>query len=399
MTIQRGCIISSEIIRDLSCVDRVFPTRGAVADKIEKYIGSEPSVKFFYSRVMEWLYDDVGYVESKPDFNLVESGIIGSEEEIVDRLIRDFQSLPYSYCFSLPLHDDLFHVFDKNVEFVPGVSVSRFDELYRQAFPDKVAGLGLMGIGSFVNDKWKENAKVLQFNFEGFVSGFLDTRPYEEAINELRSFFGICIGLGLVSVNASRSDVNPSFSFDVHVSSGEIWLPVRSHALDNEDLALIMRLTDDGDRWDQAVRDGMSGYYKDQIAYFYGASQSSEMYQRIKLSSIWLYNSYKSIDPMMSVVQATVAAEILLGDKGESDIIGINKLLSNRCAYLIGESESDRAKIIKDFKSAYDLRSKIVHSGKNFISSDETRVLYNLWGILVKVIQKEIRMLPQKEDS
>jgi hypothetical protein len=38
--------------------------------------------------------------------------------------------------------------------------------------------------------------------------------------------------------------------------------------------------------------------------------------------------------------------EILFGDKKDLDIVGLGKLFANRCAYPVGDSYSERLKIL-----------------------------------------------------
>jgi hypothetical protein len=60
-----------------------------------------------------------------------------------------------------------------------------------------------------------------------------------------------------------------------------------------------------------------------------------------------------------------VAMEILLGDKAVSDLMGLGELLRNRCAYLIGDSQTQREEILDEFKKIYEVRCQIVHRGKS----------------------------------
>lgn len=86
--------------------------------------------------------------------------------------------------------------------------------------------------------------------------------------------------------------------------------------------------------------------------------------ERILLSCEWLFDSIASDNELLSFVQAMVSLEILLGDKAVSDLMGLNELLRNRCAYLIGKSQAQRDEILKDFREIYDVRSQIVHREK-----------------------------------
>src|SRR5207247_8863093 len=84
---------------------------------------------------------------------------------------------------------------------------------------------------------------------------------------------------------------------------------------------------------------------------------------RLLRAAQWLFDSYAATNPLLAFVQATTSLEILLGDKGLSDLMGLGALLANRCAFLIGRSRSQRDKIMAEFNRIYDTRSKIVHVG------------------------------------
>jgi Apea-like HEPN len=116
----------------------------------------------------------------------------------------------------------------------------------------------------------------------------------------------------------------------------------------------------------------------------------------IVLASEWFFNSYTGNDQLLSYVQAMVVLEILLGDKTTSKEIGLGRLLSNRCAYLIGTTQEERAAILSDFNQIYDVRSDIVHEGKSRLTRDERVLFYTLQSFCHRVIQEEIKLLKSK---
>jgi hypothetical protein len=117
-----------------------------------------------------------------------------------------------------------------------------------------------------------------------------------------------------------------------------------------------------------------------------------EQHQLLLRACRWLFDSHVSEDPLLSFVQATVVLEILLGDKGSSEEVGLTTLLANRCAYMVGASTSERSNIIKNFKALYGTRSKIVHSGKHNLTSSEQIQLHQLRALGRRVICAEIRL-------
>nr|WP_267965982.1 HEPN domain-containing protein [Halomonas aerodenitrificans] len=125
------------------------------------------------------------------------------------------------------------------------------------------------------------------------------------------------------------------------------------------------------------------------------ASESKKRKSKLLLACQWLYESYCSRSELLSFVQTTVVIEILLGEKSSSDQIGLGVLLRNRCAYLIGSSQSERDAILKDFQDIYDVRSKIVHGGKSRMNINEKRLLSKLQWMCRRVIQEEVKLLSE----
>ena len=82
-----------------------------------------------------------------------------------------------------------------------------------------------------------------------------------------------------------------------------------------------------------------------------------------------------------------------IGDKAVSDDVGLGKLLSSRCAYLIGTSHQERADVLRDFQEVYRVRSQIIHAGKHRLDSAEHGLLNKLRWMGRRVIQEEVRLL------
>lgn len=111
------------------------------------------------------------------------------------------------------------------------------------------------------------------------------------------------------------------------------------------------------------------------------------------LASQWLFDSYTGSDELLNYVQAMVVLEILLGDKAKSDEIGLGRLLSNRCAYLIGNNYEERADMLRRFGDIYAVRSEIVHRGKQRLNAKERELFYDLHWMCRRVLQREVDLL------
>jgi hypothetical protein len=120
---------------------------------------------------------------------------------------------------------------------------------------------------------------------------------------------------------------------------------------------------------------------------------SREEAEKLRLAGKWLFDSYCGNNELLSFIQTTVSLEILLGEKSVSDLMGLGELLRNRCAYLIGNTHSQREEILDDFKKIYDIRSKIVHRGKSQLSRHERGLFHKLQWMTNRVIQEEIELI------
>lgn len=135
------------------------------------------------------------------------------------------------------------------------------------------------------------------------------------------------------------------------------------------------------------------GYVKwclEQIGMVFKAGAKGD---RIRRAGRWLWDSYQGSNELLSFVQAMVAIEILLGDKEVSDLTGVTELLSNRCAYLLGSSQTERQEILETFRTIYRVRSQIVHSGKSRLSGKEQHLFFELRGLCRRVIKREMELL------
>jgi hypothetical protein len=121
--------------------------------------------------------------------------------------------------------------------------------------------------------------------------------------------------------------------------------------------------------------------------------------RRIRLGAQWLFDSLCTSDQPLAFVQATVVMEVLLGDKAESEKVGITNLLANRCAYLIGSTLAERQRLIEQFKDTYDVRSAIVHGGKSALTTSEVAQLILLRFMCMAVIRKEVELLEREANE
>ena len=93
--------------------------------------------------------------------------------------------------------------------------------------------------------------------------------------------------------------------------------------------------------------------------------------QRLKTAAVWIFRAASSENLMDRVLESTIALEVLLGDRKVSDKLGLTRLMSNRCAYALGNSQDNRDEIQTFFEKFYNLRSDIVHTGRLYLDENE----------------------------
>lgn len=113
--------------------------------------------------------------------------------------------------------------------------------------------------------------------------------------------------------------------------------------------------------------------------------------RRIYTACIWFYRANVSKRPLDALLESTIAMEVMLGDEKESEGVGLTKLLRNRCAYMLGQDQSEREAILQSFTDLYKLRSAIVHSGRHRASESERAVVSQALGLCGRVIAHELR--------
>ncbi len=113
--------------------------------------------------------------------------------------------------------------------------------------------------------------------------------------------------------------------------------------------------------------------------------------ERIKTAIEWNFESVTNENDTFAFIQACIGLEALLGDENSQE--DLTNTLADRCAYLIGQSISERKKLKNDFKVLYRIRSKLVHGRKVHLEADELDNLDFARNILNGVIRKEISNL------
>lgn len=90
--------------------------------------------------------------------------------------------------------------------------------------------------------------------------------------------------------------------------------------------------------------------------------------ERIRAAMEWAVDAYANPNETIAFLQRCIGLESILGED-ENRSRGVTDRLSDRYSYLLGSTQSSRVQLKTDFTRVYGLRSDLVHSRKQKISS------------------------------
>lgn len=381
----------------------VLPKTGRIREKLEQYISETPLFDFLWEFLSQELTENQKYDSDVKICKLKDLAEYSDLASTSRRLISEFESLPWKYCLSIMLHEELSNVLEhgkKEYALSDRIRLALADDAFFREFPlqsgtDKrdIPISVLSRLSTFGPPELYKDAAYLQFSAEGFIGKYVTTNPIHQSICSLKAFCGIAIALRLFKIKYSYHPVPLWLGLIVHRQIQGTWIIQGTHHLEGElartfanleihDLDGVLDTAEKKRVWIEKCLGKMSKIFRNQ-----------DQAERIVLAGQWFFDSYCGRNELLSFVQITVALEILLGDKAVSDLMGLGELLRNRCAYLIAKSHEEREKILKDFKEIYEIRSRIVHRGKSKLTLHETGLFVKLQWICRRVIQEEVELM------
>jgi Apea-like HEPN len=394
---------SSEGIVFLFLADQALPQRGPLHDTLLAYVDDYPFVEFVLDTLAAELRS--AKYEEAPVQKLTTVSGYEDADAVAARLVSKFAALPNRYRLTFPLPKALWSCLPaKENRWTLETASSRLIRTSKElseslplAASSEEERIELSG-GSLLSSlldtshlSWEEGAVHLQIDVEGFIGPYGGSVPDLESRRFIRSFCGLGLALQLFQTNSNYALYPPRHSYFVHRKAAEgNWQVERrlelddsvSRGLERLQLAELVSTPEKQQHWCPRILEEM--------AHVVSAGKRSEL---IMLASQWYFDSATGSDRLLPFIQAMVVLEILLGDKAASKEIGLNELLRNRCAYLIGSSQEERAELHKAFGDIYDVRSQIVHRGKHRLNVHEQSLLGRLRSMCRRVIQKEVDLL------
>ncbi len=389
----------------LFLAENILPGTGKTKNNIERFISESPVFDFVYETLTQELSENQEYDSEAIDMGLCELAEYSDPEQTAARIINDLDSLPWEYIFSISIHKELSEILIPiigRIDLGSNIRISKIGEDFEEKYSlnsgiksrdQSIAGGGLLSLLSSKENKWDENSICIQFDQSGFVGYYGETATTDAVGDDLKSLCGLCIALRLFKVEYKYRPTPIKAKFYIHRKLGDKWVIQGTRELDTvtSDLFHDLVLHDLDGNLDSEEK--KKSWLDKTLSDIDKVFSNRNLTDKILLACQWLFESYSGKNELLSFVQTTIVIEILLGDKATSDQMGLGVLLRNRCAYLIGNTQSQRDEILRDFQEIYNVRSKIVHGGKNRISLDESQLYRKLQWMCRRVIQEEVDLL------
>ncbi|SPS03067.1 HEPN domain-containing protein [Cupriavidus taiwanensis] len=111
--------------------------------------------------------------------------------------------------------------------------------------------------------------------------------------------------------------------------------------------------------------------------------------KRIRSSMEWAIDAATTSNESIAFLQRCIAFEALLGSDEKNQQRSVTDRLSDRYAYLLGQTESQRKQERTRFRRMYDHRSDIVHGRAGHLSEEHRRAAVEAERMLAAVLFKE----------
>jgi hypothetical protein len=299
---------------------------------------------------------------------------------VAERLVESFISLPWQYSLMLPTKIA-----------APASSAMRKIDLgngfFIQAFSSKEAeALPIQRneamINSVMHRRVPERIVPDQYYFVQMTTGYItkyQSVATEVFVDAAKGFFGLCSITGLLRLDPSWLG-GPAWATPV--------LVYRHEGGQFRDQPYQWLSVDDSDLLGRLVASG-----GDDAAIACAVSCNAFRDSTTRSAARWHLDSFAGSNELLQIIQATVSLEILVGDKEESEQIGLAALLANRLAYFIGDTPTERVATLKRFKQLYKVRSEIVHRGKAVLAPQERKALHEIRIFAHRAIGEQVLQL------
>lgn len=337
--------------------------------------------------------------------------------DAITNLTTYLEFLPRSYfiCFEMPRFP---RTGEPKIELGNGLSIIDTSAGFEPELVQPVHQGLLTQTISELDKKLKRDTVYVRFLMGGFASFSLDAYSCANGISKLKHFLfvGLSYGeleehqllvralMGMPSIRVYESnsafiynldDKNEAYTFHLPDELSEYlkWVEVKKEKINILDCSNGKTVLDGVNRspetpkeFEEALRNALFSTIK-----FQGVTDNVDT-GRIKAAMEWFIDAETIKNETISYLQRCIGLETLLGDSETKD--RVTDKLSDRYAFLMGRTSSERTKFKKDFSDLYGHRSSIVHGRAAKLKLDYVEK-YMPKHMLAKCITKEMEGLYQ----
>ena len=403
ITVDNGMFIDRASSVLLLLGDIALPQKGRFREQLEEYIDEYPFANFVLDTLGEELWERDQY-QKDVTLKLTEIAGYQNASELADRLLNQFATLPCKYQVTIELPaalQDILRPEQTTSEISPRIRFVRATEEFNAKYPldtgksrrnNRLRG-GALFLWDGMPPKWSEGHVHLQIECEGFIGQYGTSATATSCERLLRSIFGMGLACQLFDFKYQYSPGRVPISAFVHQQSGVgEWMATTKYELADRTSQVLGNLALHA--LDGRVKpDEMPGWRAYQLKNISAVCRAGSRADPTILAGQWFFDSYGGDDSLLQFIQCMVVLEIILGDKSTANETGTGALISNRFAYLVGQTHEERTSLIEAIKHIYQVRSKIVHSGKNHLTGEERILLQRLRWMCRRAIDKEAELL------
>ncbi len=354
----------------------------ATAQALEICLGEQHISTFVTSEVWKRTLGD--WEPDAPPEPFEEKFGKATPSEWAESLVAGLESLPWRYTAYAPfpgdipvdLLEDALHSLTPTITLVPG-------QVLASTIPERANGLrDLLENNGF---QWQAHLIYTRIEFEGYIPRRGDSESAHQLMHLTLSLYGIALALGLLIQDPwrNRTRTSPFYAHYIFRSESQTASHVTNLGFDPSYVKILEEL---GNFTAARPSETPAPLYIKTAEIGKVLAKASP---RLLNAARWYFDSHCGSSDQVRFVQICTALEVLLGDEKQGREAGLAALMANRCAYFLGRSDQERKKINEGFRDGYDIRSKIVHAGKNKLSGTDKAHFYYMQQLCASIIKKE----------
>jgi hypothetical protein len=371
-------------------------------DKVERFVGERNIAKLISTEIDNELDRCLTRIDVKKGQPATQLSFIHNPILYARKLVEIIKSLPIRYRLTAALPETfschLIESIPDSVVLPSGITISKGNALpnplpTNSEYPSVDTMLFYDWVSSEKADRsLKSDRLYFSMDLLGYATPASSSVMGRQFEDHIRAFYGAAMAVRVMSYGIETKNSKLPY--------------IMIHSEDRREILSTEPLEDDlleyqsycsSRTFAQRKIDNLSASYAAEIKKIGTIFNDSIDCRRLFAACIWYYRAKVNRRPLDAILQATIAIEVMLGDRKSAEGIGLTNLLASRCAYLLGRSSSHRIEIEEKFRKVYDLRSQIVHEGRHVIKLSDRDTIKTAISLCAAIISKEltIRALPE----